>query len=270
MNVSRQRRCYHGNFGGSTSYQVLSSPKALPHPPPIMAFQQIPLSSLTGSAGSSPPGTEALFTQENSGQFDNNNLNNGCLEMDESDGYVQGLNDIDKLQSAEESPSYIGGRFRTFDVMSCPQTYQPSSTASWHHPVSEDMQLYSSQLQHNSRPMFVPPGTPQMLNNVMDGYSSSYENQMGLRMPPSVPYFNNPGQMASTPSGPYLTGPSSSSPFLQPHLNHPHTHFQSLVGGGELNDRLGYSSGSHLSIMASNLNPPDHMLHIYPSNSTNR
>lgn len=127
--------------------------------------------------------------------------------------------------------------------------------------------------------------------------------------PQPVPFYNQMGVPSNNNNSNFFMGaaemlpppPSAVSgmrppPHMHHHLHHNHHHHQHHGGGGvmgELNERRVFpgtgigglggpgsvSSGSlgglgggggHISIMATNLNPPEHMLHIYPSNLGNR
>lgn len=242
MNVYGQRRRYHGDFGDSTPY--LNSSSSPPQPLPLpseMAFQQFP------DAGGN-------------GQYDGQSL-----DMCDSDEFGQDLlNDMEvqqvtaqqhMLSRGDGGPSYIGGRFRTFGPMAA------STSSSWHQPVvTEDY--------YSSPPQAHPQRTPSMFANPappperMSAFGS-YENGAGPMVLPSVPYYhNNQLNPVGPPSGNFFMGPTASQEQQQQQQRH--------FPRDDLSERRAYASGSHLSIMASNLNPPDHMLHIYPSNSANR
>lgn len=263
MNASRQRPCYHGNFGGSASYQVLSSPTT-PALLPIMSFR---------SRISAPS------TEENGGQFSNAGQPSCLEDLSNAEGFVQGAIEMDAEQQNQMvggGPSFaVGGRFRTFGPMEMPPS---EHQASWHRPVEQEMQFYS-----DPQPEYPPSGfalpQPQQMPNAQQGCYGGFESRMGQGMPLYNHHHHN--QMGVS-SGDFFMGPMASQQQpqqpqqLHNHLPHPpQRHFQSMgSASSELNDRRAAaypsSSGSHLSIMASNLNPPEHMLHIYPSNSTNR
>lgn len=271
MNVSPQRRCYHGNYPGSTpSYQEVPLPS-------MMAFQHMPPTPSPSTAphsASSAPGTSSTlaalgdassFGQARSGSW-------------ESEGFMEEVHDMEEQQEAgtmrSERIPYIGGTFRTFDGTLM-------STQSWHQPVSEEpgeMQFYSAQQQPPASlfaPQMQEPG-PSFSGG--SGYGS-YDNSMGQMMTPSTaatPYYHNHSHPLAAPSSSYFMGPAPSSSLSMNQPQQQHLHQQQLVhhrhyeSMGELNDRRTYPSGNHLSIMSSNLSPSDHMLHIYPSSMANR
>lgn len=270
MNASRQRPCYHGNFGGSAAYQVLSSPTT-PALQPIMSFH---------SRISASP------TEENGGQF-SNVRQPSCLEdLSDVEGFVQDVIEMNAEQQNQMvggAPSFaVGGRFRTFGPMEMPSSDHQSS---WHKPVEQEMQYYPDPQPEYPPSGFVLPtqSQPQQMPNAPGCYGG-FEGRMGQIMPLYNHHHHN--QMG-VPSGDFFMGPMTSQQQqqqqhpqqMQHHLPPPtQRHFQSMASASsELNDRRAAAaaaypapSGSHLSIMASNLNPPEHMLHIYPSNSTNR
>lgn len=252
MNVSRQRQCYHGNVG------------VQPPLPSMMAFQQIPpsTSSAPQSVSSAPGASSSLaalgedaFDQDMSGQW-------------ESDGY--GVSDVEEQQMmgsmGGEGGSYIGGRFRTFGPT------MASHAQSWHQPVTDDgrgMQFYSAhqqQQQQQQSPVFASPAPPLQMPGPSSGpHFGSYANSMAHMMGSGglmPPYYQSHHQHMGPVGSSYYMEPSAS-----PHRHPRQQHFDSM---NELNDRRPFASGSHLSIMASNPSPPDHMLHIYPSNLANR
>lgn len=193
---------------------------------------------------------------------------------------------------ADGASSYIDGRFRAYGQQS------------WHQPVIDEIEAHlfphhhPQQLQQQQQHQSPPSGfvAPSQMSSSGSAYGS-YDNRMSTMMathsgpmqpppPQPVPFYNQMG--APSANSNYFMGsqmlrpPSTTSLRLRPppHMNH----FDAMA---ELNDRRAYSmtaastipssspsssssSGGHLSIMASNMNPPDHLLHIYPSNLSNR
>lgn len=276
MKVSWPGPRYHGDFGGATSYQMQNlPPRTLSQESSVMAFQELKIRA----SGSMSSGDESYTNQELRGPF-----NAPCMNLEEAEEFLQN-EFVDQQQQqqlgtgqmmmadTESSPAYgLGGSLRTFSPLMMPGNQ--ASPSSWHQPVPDDHHVYpqigtqhprASNVPHR---MFAPPmAAPQMQmqNTMMPARGSAdfanYENRMGATMRGASQYYNQP------------IGDPSSNFFMD--LQHQtngtaHRHFNASVSGHEYMDRgVGYSPGS-LSIMASSLNPPDHMLHMYSSNSANR
>lgn len=306
MNVSRHRRSYHGNFVGPPC-QVPLSPQALPmmafqspHPPP-------PSSAITPTATSASPLSNhappyMLVDNNNDGEDEARQYVGMVDMMRDCNGMAYSESTFDPNQNDEQqqqvggqvgdgASSYIDGRFRAYGLQQ-----------SWHQPVVDETQahLFHHQHHHLQRQQPSPSssfGAPSQMSSSGSAYGS-YDNRLSAMMathdgpmhpppPQPVPFYNQMGAPSANNSnsnyfmGSQLLGPPSTSSLRlrpPPHMNH----FDAMA---ELNDRRAYamtaastipsasspSSGSHLSsIMASNMNPPDHLLHIYPSNLSNR